>query len=250
MVLHIEQARKQFGGVIAVNDVSFDVKPGEIVALIGPNGAGKSTTFNLITGVLTSTGGTISLLGSNIGNAPPQQVVQLGIARTFQHVKLVPDMTVLENVAIGAHLRGNAGAIASMLRLDRAEEARLLAEAARQIERVGLTGQIDQPAGSLSLGQQRIVEIARALCVDPILLLLDEPAAGLRHMEKQRLAGLLRQLRDGGMSVLLVEHDMGFVMDLADRIVVLDFGTKIAEGTPAAIKTNPEVIKAYLGATS
>ena len=171
-------------------------------------------------------------------------------ARTFQHVKLVPDMTVLENVAIGAHLRGSSGAISSMFRLDRADEARLLAEAARQIERVGLGDQIDQLAGSLSLGQQRIVEIARALCVDPMLLLLDEPAAGLRHMEKQRLAALLRQLRDGGMSVLLVEHDMGFVMDLADRIVVLDFGTKIAEGTPAAIKTNPDVIKAYLGATA
>ena len=132
----------------------------------------------------------------------------------------------------------------------RADEAALLAEAARQIERVGLSEQIDQPAGSLSLGQQRIVEIARALCADPMLLLLDEPAAGLRHMEKQRLAALLRQLRDGGMSVLLVEHDMGFVMDLADRVVVLDFGTKIAEGTPAAIKSNPEVIKAYLGATA
>ena len=135
-----------------------------------------------------------------------------------------------------------------MFRLDRADEAALLAEAARQIERVGLSEQIDQPAGSLSLGQQRIVEIARALCADPMLLLLDEPAAGLRHMEKQRLAALLRQLRDGGMSVLLVEHDMGFVMDLADRVVVLDFGTKIAEGTPAAIKSNPDVIKAYLGA--
>ena len=159
-------------------------------------------------------------------------------------------MTVLENVAIGAHLRGHSGAISSMFRFDRADEARLLAEAARQIERVGLIDQIDQLAGSLSLGQQRIVEIARALCVDPMLLLLDEPAAGLRHMEKQRLAALLRQLRDGGMSVLLVEHDMGFVMDLADRIVVLDFGTKIAEGTPASIKSNPDVIKAYLGAAA
>jgi ABC-type branched-subunit amino acid transport system ATPase component/ABC-type branched-subunit amino acid transport system permease subunit len=250
VLLQIDHARKQFGGVIAVNDVSFDVQAREIVALIGPNGAGKSTTFNLITGVLTSSGGTISMLGRNIGNAPPQEVTKLGIARTFQHVKLVPDMSVLENVAIGAHLRGRAGAVASMLRLDRSDEAKLLAEAARQIERVGLADQIDALAGSLSLGQQRIVEIARALCVDPILLLLDEPAAGLRHMEKQRLAGLLRQLRDGGMSVLLVEHDMGFVMDLADRIVVLDFGTKIAEGTPAAIKTNPDVIKAYLGAVA
>jgi ABC-type branched-subunit amino acid transport system ATPase component/ABC-type branched-subunit amino acid transport system permease subunit len=250
VLLQIEKARKQFGGVIAVNDVSFDVQAREIVALIGPNGAGKSTTFNLITGVLTKSGGKISVLGKRIDNAPPQEVTKLGIARTFQHVKLVPDMTVLENVAIGAHLRGHSGAISSMFRLDRADEARLLAEAARQIERVGLSDQIDAPAGSLSLGQQRIVEIARALCVDPMLLLLDEPAAGLRHMEKQRLATLLRGLRDGGMSVLLVEHDMGFVMDLADRIVVLDFGTKIAEGTPQAIKTNPDVIKAYLGAVA
>ncbi len=250
VLLQIENARKQFGGVVAVNDVSFDVQAREIVALIGPNGAGKSTTFNLITGVLRPTGGTISVLGNKIDHARPQQVAKLGISRTFQHVKLVPDMTVLENVAIGAHLRGRAGALSSMFRLDRADEAKLLAEAARQIERVGLGDQIDALAGSLSLGQQRIVEIARALCVDPMLLLLDEPAAGLRHMEKQRLAGLLRQLRDGGMSVLLVEHDMGFVMDLADRVVVLDFGTKIAEGTPQAVKTNPEVIKAYLGAAA
>ncbi|MGY3585212.1 ABC-type branched-subunit amino acid transport system ATPase component/ABC-type branched-subunit amino acid transport system permease subunit [Bradyrhizobium sp. USDA 4341] len=250
VLLHIDKARKQFGGVLAVNDVSFDVNAREIVALIGPNGAGKSTTFNLITGVLGATSGKISVLGNEVANAPPQEVVKLGVARTFQHVKLVPDMTVLENVAIGAHLRGNSGAISSMLRLDRADETKLLAEAARQIARVGLSDQIDQLAGSLSLGQQRIVEIARALCVDPMLLLLDEPAAGLRHMEKQRLAALLRQLRDGGMSVLLVEHDMGFVMDLADRIVVLDFGTKIAEGTPAAIKRNPDVIKAYLGAAA
>jgi ABC-type branched-subunit amino acid transport system ATPase component/ABC-type branched-subunit amino acid transport system permease subunit len=250
ILLQIDNARKQFGGVVAVNDVSFDVQAREIVALIGPNGAGKSTTFNLITGVLRPTAGTISVLGKKVDHARPQQVAKLGISRTFQHVKLVPDMTVLENVAIGAHLRGHAGALSSMFRLDRADEARLLAEAARQIERVGLGDQIDARAGSLSLGQQRIVEIARALCVDPMLLLLDEPAAGLRHMEKQQLASLLRQLRGGGMSVLLVEHDMGFVMDLADRIVVLDFGTKIAEGTPEAIKTDPEVIKAYLGAAA
>lgn len=249
-LLQVTKARKQFGGVVAVNDVSFDVKPGEIVALIGPNGAGKSTTFNLITGVLGATGGHIAFRGETIDNAPPQTVVRLGIARTFQHVKLVPDMSVLENVAIGAHLRGQSGAIASMLRFDRADEAKLLAEAARQIEHVGLGDQIGQLAGSLSLGQQRIVEIARALCVDPALLLLDEPAAGLRHMEKQRLADLLRQLRGSGMSVLLVEHDMGFVMGLADRIVVLDFGTKIAEGTPDAIKSDPAVIKAYLGAAA
>jgi branched-chain amino acid transport system permease protein len=232
---------------VAVNDVSFDVGTREIVALIGPNGAGKSTTFNLITGVLSVSSGTISLLGRTLDRATPQAITKLGVARTFQHVKLVPDMTVLENVAIGAHLRGHAGALASMFRLDRTDESRLLAEAARQIERVGLSAQANTLAGNLSLGQQRIVEIARALSADPMLLLLDEPAAGLRHLEKQQLAKLLRELCDNGMSVLLVEHDMGFVMGLADRVVVLDFGTKIAEGTPEAIKTNPDVIRAYLG---
>jgi ABC-type branched-subunit amino acid transport system ATPase component/ABC-type branched-subunit amino acid transport system permease subunit len=249
-LLRIEHVRKQFGGVVAVNDVSFGVDAREIVALIGPNGAGKSTTFNLITGVLAASGGTISLLGKAVDKAAPQEVTRLGVSRTFQHVKLIADMTVLENVAIGAHLRGHAGALSSMLRLDRGDEARLLAEATRQIERVGLAAQAHMLAGSLSLGQQRIVEIARALCADPVLLLLDEPAAGLRHMEKQKLAALLRELRDGGMSVLLVEHDMGFVMNLADRVVVLDFGTKIAEGTPEAIKANPDVIRAYLGAVA
>ena len=249
-LLDIQDARKQFGGVTAVNNVSFDVGAQEIVALIGPNGAGKSTTFNLITGVLRATGGTISILGKTVDNASPQEIAKLGVARTFQHVKLVPDMSVLENVAIGAHLRGHSGAIASMLRLDRRDEAGLLAEAAKQIARVGLAAQMHQQAGSLSLGQQRIVEIARALCTDPILLLLDEPAAGLRHMEKQKLATLLRQLRSEGMSVLLVEHDMGFVMDIADRIVVLEFGTRIAQGTPAEVRANPDVIRAYLGAAS
>ena len=249
-LLIVEHARKAFGGVVAVNDVSFDVGVREIVALIGPNGAGKSTTFNLITGVLAASSGSISMFGEKLDRATPQSITQLGVSRTFQHVKLVPDMTVLENVAIGAHLRGHAGALASMFRLDRADEAKLLAEAMRQIERVGLGVQAHMLAGSLSLGQQRIVEIARALCADPVLLLLDEPAAGLRHLEKQQLATLLRELRDGGMSVLLVEHDMGFVMGLADRVVVLDFGTKIAEGTPEVIKTNPDVIRAYLGAVA
>ncbi|MBI5321829.1 branched-chain amino acid ABC transporter ATP-binding protein/permease [Bradyrhizobium sp.] len=246
-LLEVEGAQKRFGGVIAVNDVSFAVASREIVALIGPNGAGKSTTFNLITGVLEATAGRISLFGNPIAGLSPQEIVRRGVARTFQHVKLVPDMTVLENVAIGAHLRGRSGAVSSMLRLDREDEARLLAEAARQIERVGLGAQMHQLAGSLALGQQRIVEIARALCADPVLLLLDEPAAGLRHNEKQALATLIRQLRDEGMSILLVEHDMGFVMNLAERIVVLDFGTKIAEGVPSEIKTNADVIEAYLG---
>ncbi len=246
-LLEVQGARKQFGGVVAVNEVSFKISPRQIVALIGPNGAGKSTTFNLITGVLAATSGKISMLGRPITGLAPQEIVRRGIARTFQHVKLVPDMTVLENVAIGTHLRGHAGAITSMLRLDRRDEARLLAEAARQIRRVGLEAQMHQLAGNLALGQQRIVEIARALCADPILLLLDEPAAGLRHNEKQQLAALLRQLKDEGMSILLVEHDMGFVMNLAEQIVVLDFGTKIAEGAPSEIKSNPDVVRAYLG---
>ena len=248
-LLIIDHARKEFGGVVAINDVSFDVGAREIVALIGPNGAGKSTTFNLVTGVLPLSSGTISVMGQTLEHAKPQDITRLGVSRTFQHVKLVADMTVLENVALGAHLRGHAGAIKSLLRLDRSDEARLLAEAMRQIERVGLSAQADMLAGNLSLGQQRIVEIARALCADPSLLLLDEPAAGLRHIEKQQLAALLRNLRDSGMSVLLVEHDMGFVMGLANRVVVLDFGTRIAEGSPETIKTNPDVIRAYLGAT-
>jgi branched-chain amino acid transport system permease protein len=246
-LLSIESASKRFGGIVAVNDVSFSVEPQQIMALIGPNGAGKSTLFNLITGVLTLTSGTIRFVNESIGNHVPPDIAQRGIARTFQHVKLVPDMSVLDNVALGAHLRGRSSVVASVLHLDRTEEARLLAEACRQIARVGLSEHMHKPAGSLPLGQQRIVEIARALCLDPRLLLLDEPAAGLRQLEKRALADLLRQLRAEGMTLLLVEHDMSFVMKLADQIVVLDLGGKIAQDTPAAIKTNPAVLAAYLG---
>ena len=242
--------RKTFGGLVAVNDIALHLDAGEIVGLIGPNGAGKSTTFNLLTGVARPTAGQVRFLGQDVSASTPPRVAALGIARSFQHVKLVPGMSVLENVALGAHLRGSAGPLRALLRLDRAEEARLFAEARRQIDRVGLAAFTSQAADSLALGQQRVVEIARALCLDPVLLLLDEPAAGLRHAEKQDLAALLRRLRADGVTILVVEHDMDFVMNLTDRLVVMEFGAKLAEGPAASIRADPRVIEAYLGSAA
>ena len=247
VVLDVQAVRKEFGGLVAVNDVSFQVRAGQIMGLIGPNGAGKSTTFNLVTGVLPATRGEVRLMGERIEALPSRAIAARGVARTFQHVKMIPGMTVLENVALGAHLRGQGGVARAMLRLDRAEERRLLREAERQLARIGMAEHMHEQAGNLTLGPQRLMEIARALCADPTLLLLDEPAAGLRLKEKEGLAGVLRQLRDEGMSILLVEHDMDLVMGLVDRVVVMEFGTKLIEGTPDEVQASPAVRAAYLG---
>lgn len=246
-LLKIDQVRKQFGGLTAVNDVSFDIRAAEIMGLIGPNGAGKTTMFNLITGVLPKTAGHVTFAGRSLDGLHSREIMKRGITRTFQHALLRPHMSVLENVALGAHTRGHSGLARAALRLERREEGALLAEAKRQLDRVGLGDQLDAPADSLPLGKQRIIEIARALASDPLLLLLDEPAAGLRHEEKAALSKLLANLRAEGMTLLLVEHDMDFVMNLVDRLVVMDFGQKIAEGSPDAIQANPRVVEAYLG---
>ncbi|MDE2456912.1 MAG: branched-chain amino acid ABC transporter ATP-binding protein/permease [Burkholderiales bacterium] len=247
VVLEVDKIRKEFGGLVAVNDISFQIRGGDIVGLIGPNGAGKSTTFNLITGVLPATSGQVQYRGQAIAGLASRRIARLGISRTFQHVKMIPEMTVLENVALGSYLRTRAGTVAAMLRLDRAEERRAFAEAERQLQRIGMQEQMHELAGNLALGPQRLMEIARALATDPALLLLDEPAAGLRHKEKQALAAVLRQLKAEGMSILLVEHDMDFVMGLTDRIVVMEFGTRLIEGTPEEVQASPAVRAAYLG---
>ncbi|MES4992597.1 branched-chain amino acid ABC transporter ATP-binding protein/permease [Phyllobacterium sp. 22229] len=249
-LLQLKEIGKSFGGLRALNDVSFDVGHKEIVSIIGPNGAGKSTLFNCITGVIRPDSGKLFLRGEEISTQNIRRFVQKGVARTFQHVKLVDGMSVLENTMLGAHIRVAGGTISAALHLERLQEKQLRAEASKQLRRVGLEAVQHMDAASLSLGQQRLIEIARALCADPEILLLDEPAAGLRQLEKQKLASLLRELREDGLSILLVEHDMEFVMGLSNRIMVINYGEKLVEGTPASVRTDPRVIQAYLGTTA
>jgi branched-chain amino acid transport system permease protein len=249
-LLVVERLLKRFGGLEAVSQVGFEVKAGEIVGLIGPNGAGKSTVFNLITGALKSDDGKILFLGHDITHAGQRRVAQAGIARTFQHVKLRASMSLIDNVLLGTYLRTRAGFLRGALGLDRTEEARARSEALSQLKRVGLGDNPYDQAGNLPLGRQRILEVARALAADPALIILDEPAAGLSRPEKMALAELLRALRKEGVTVLLVEHDVEFVMGLVDRIVVMDFGSKLLEGTPAVVRADPRVQEAYLGSVT
>jgi branched-chain amino acid transport system ATP-binding protein len=248
-LLSVREVSKRFGGLQAISDLSFDVVRGSIKALIGPNGAGKTTLFNLISGVLEPDHGEIVFRGAAIQDLPPHQIASRGMVRTFQHIRLFPKMTVLENIMVGRHLHSRAGFLAGMLNLPFTwkEERRIRERSFEIMELLGIADHARTEAASLAYGQQRVVEIGRALACEPQLLLLDEPAAGLNMRETNEMGGRIAKIRDMGVTVLLVEHDMSLVMRISDEIVVLSYGQKIAEDRPLAIQKNPEVIRVYLG---
>lgn len=248
-MLVVEHVTKTFGGIVANKDVTFSFEEGQIVGLIGPNGAGKSTMFNMISAVFPPTSGSITFQGKRIDRLPSYQMASLGIARTFQNLQVFKNMTVLENVMVGRHTQSKTGLLGAAFLTPRAkkEEQEIYEAAVEQLSFVGLMDDLEYKAGSLPLGKLRLLELARALATKPKLLLLDEIAAGLNHRETLEMSRLIQKIREMGITVFVVEHDMDLVMNICDKVIVLDQGIKIAEGTPKEVQTNERVITAYLG---